>query len=115
MLKNVQQHLILWIQARTGVTPTFVAWTALSIVSAATMFVFLCVSGYMWASSQIGPVFGGLVMAGVFLLLAAFAFGISRVSQRRIQRAAVLERARTTKAAFDASGMPSSLPSVPIL
>jgi hypothetical protein len=35
MLKNVQQHLILWIQARTGVTPTFVAWTALSIVSAA--------------------------------------------------------------------------------
>jgi hypothetical protein len=101
MLKNVQRHVILWIQARIGVTPTFVAGIALSIASVITAFVFLCVSGYMWATSKIGPVFGGLAMAGIFLVLAAFAFGISDVSRRRMQRAALLERARTAKSAFD--------------
>ena len=101
MLKNVRRHVILWIQARTGVTTVFVAGIGLAVVAGGLMMVFLCVSGYMWASSEIGPVFGGLAMAGVFLLIAAAGAAVSSVSRRRTQRTATLERARLTSTAFD--------------
>ena len=101
MLKNIRRHVVLWIQARTGLTPVFVAGIGLTVAAGGLMLVFSCVSGYMWVSSEIGPVFGGLAMAGVFLLIAAAGAAVSSVSRRRIQRTATLERARMTRTAFD--------------
>jgi hypothetical protein len=100
MLKNIQRHVVLWIQARTGITLVFVAGIGLAVAAAVLMFVFLCVSGYVWASSKIGPVFGGLAMAGVFLLVAAVGFAASVIARRQTQRTATLERA-TTRTVID--------------
>jgi hypothetical protein len=101
MLKNIQRHVVLWIQARTGLTPVFVAGIGLTVAASTLMLAFLCVSGYIWASSKIGPVFGGLAMAGVFLLIAAAGTAASIVARRQTQRAATLERARNTGMAID--------------
>jgi hypothetical protein len=101
MLKNIQRQVVLWIQARTGLTPVFVAGIGIAVAASTLMFVFLCVAGYMWAYSKIGPVFGGLAMAGAFLLIAAVGTAASVVARRRTQRMATLERARTARAAID--------------
>ena len=46
MLKSLQQNIILWIQAKTGLTAGFFAWLAVAGAAAAMAFVFLCVAGY---------------------------------------------------------------------
>jgi hypothetical protein len=55
-------------------------------------FVFLCVTGYVWASIQLGPVFGGLAMAGVFLLIAVVGAAASAIARARTRQGAVMER-----------------------
>ena len=66
MLKSLQQNIILWIQAKTGLTAGFFAWLAVAGTAAAMAFVSLCVAGYAWLSAELGAVFGGLVMAAYF-------------------------------------------------
>ena len=61
--------------------------------AAVLAFVFLCVTGYAWLSIQIGPVFGGLVMTGVFLLIAVLGGAASALARGRTRQRAVLERA----------------------
>ena len=95
MLKNLQQNVILWIQAKTGLTAGFFAWLAVAGAAAAMAFVFLCVAGYAWLSAELGAVFGGLVMTGVFLLIAVVAAAASAIMRRRTKQRALLERAAT--------------------
>ena len=73
MLKNLQNNIVLWLQAKTGLSFGFVISLAVAGSAVLVTFVFLCVTGYMWASIQRGPVFGGLAMAGAFLLIAVVA------------------------------------------
>jgi hypothetical protein len=54
-------------------------------------FVFLCVTGYAWLSIQLGPVFGGLAMAG--LLIAVIGAAASAHARDRTRRRANVERA----------------------
>jgi hypothetical protein len=58
-----------------------------------TAFVFLCVAAYVWVSLQIGPVFAGLAMAGVFILIGLIALVVSGTVRRRTRERAILERA----------------------
>ena len=60
-------------------------------------FVFLCVTGYAWLSSQLGPVFGGLAMAGVFLLIAVIGAASSALARDRTRQRAIVERAARTQ------------------
>ena len=61
--------------------------------------IFLCVSGYAWAAAELGPIFGGLASAGVFLAIAAGSFAVALSSRRRAQHRAALERARRSQGA----------------
>ena len=70
MLENLQNNIVLWLKAKTGLSLGFVISLAVAGSAVLVTFVFLCVTGYVWASIQLGPVFGGLAMAGVFLLIA---------------------------------------------
>jgi threonine/homoserine/homoserine lactone efflux protein len=70
MLKNLQNNIVLWVQSRTGLSGGFLISLAVAGGAALLTFVFLCVTGYAWLSIQLGPVFGGLAIAGVFLLIA---------------------------------------------
>ena len=93
MLKNLQNNIILWVQAQTGLSVGFVISLAVAGGAAVLAFVFLCVTGYAWLSIQIGPVFGGLVMTGVFLLIAVLGGAASALARGRTRQRAVLERA----------------------
>jgi hypothetical protein len=93
MLKNLRQNIILWIQAMTGLTAGFFVWLAVAGCAAGMACVFLCVAGYVWLSTELGAVFGGLAMAGVFLFIAIVAAAASVIMQRRTKRQAILERA----------------------
>jgi hypothetical protein len=67
MLKGLMHNIVLRIQARTGVTSTFFIESTIAACALLVVFVFLCVTGYAWLSVQLGAVFGGLAMGGIFL------------------------------------------------
>jgi hypothetical protein len=101
MLKNLQHNGILWVQAKTGLSVGFVISLAVAGGAAVLGFVFLCVTGYAWLSIQLGPVFGGLVMAGVFLLIAVIGGAASALARGRTRQRAIVERAQGTTALID--------------
>jgi hypothetical protein len=93
MLKNLQHNVILWGQAKTGLSVGFLISLAVAGGAAVLGFVFLCVTGYVWLSIQLGPVFGGLVMAGVYLLIAVIGAAASALTRDRTRQRAIVERA----------------------
>jgi hypothetical protein len=93
MIRNLQQSVLLRIQAKTGLTVGFALWLGAATGAALMVFFFLCVTAYSWVSVQLGPVFGGLAMAGVFLLIALIGTAASVLSRRQTKQHATLERA----------------------
>jgi hypothetical protein len=93
MLKNLMRDIALSIQAKSGVTPSLFVWLAIVALALLTAFAFLCVAGYVWVALQLGAVFAGLAMAGVFLLIALIAVTAAAVSRRSARQRAILERA----------------------
>ena len=96
MIKSLQLGIILWVQAKTGLTGILVAWLGIAAAAAIMMVVFLGVSGCAWLSIKLGPVFGPLGMAGVFLVIAIVAALASILLRRRTKQRAFLEQ--TTRA-----------------
>jgi hypothetical protein len=92
MIKSLQRQIILWMQAKTGFTGVLAACIGIAAAAAIMMFIFLCVSGCAWLSIKLGPVFGPLAMAGVFLIVAIVAALTSVVLRRRTQQRAILEQ-----------------------
>ena len=80
-------------QAKTGLTGIFVAWLGIAAAAAIMTFIFLSVSGCAWLSIKLGPVFGPLAMAGVFLVIAIVAALTSVDLRRRTRQRAFLEQA----------------------
>ena len=98
MLKSWAHDITLAIRARSGVTPGLFVWLAVVAVACVTAFVFLCVAGYDWLALQLGNVFTGLVMAGIFLLIAVIGVIAAAFSRRRARERAILERASGARA-----------------
>ena len=99
MLKNWMRDVTLAVQVRSGVTPALFVWLAVVVIAALTAFAFLCVAGYVWLSLQVGAVFAGLILAGVFALIALMAVLIAMASRRRARERAILERAARAQGA----------------
>jgi hypothetical protein len=93
MFKSLSREITLSIQARSGLSPAVVVWTAVIAVAALAAFVFLCVAGYAWLSLRFDSIFAGLIMAGIFIVLAIVAALISALIRRRIRERAILARA----------------------
>jgi hypothetical protein len=98
MFKNWLHDIALSMQAKSGVTPLLFVWFAIVALALVTGFAFLCVAGYVWLSLQLGAVFAGLAMAGVFLLIALIAATAGAVSRRSARKRAILERAARAQA-----------------
>jgi uncharacterized membrane protein len=93
MFKTVTREITLFIQARSGLS-TSVVVSAVVIVAALLMaFAFLCVSGYVWLAAQFGTMFAGLIMAGVFVVVAIIAAVVCAAARRRARERAILARA----------------------
>ena len=101
MLKTIQKHVVLWVQSKTGVTLVFLVAMTFAATAILMMFVFLCVAAYAWASVELGPVFGGLATAGVFLLIALIGAAGSVVVRRQTRERAIVEQASSTRTLLD--------------
>ena len=99
MLKSWMHDITLALQARSGVTPGLFVWLAIIAIAALTAFVFLCVAGYDRLALELGNVFAGLVMAGIFVLIAVIGAIVAAMSRRRARERAILERAARAQAA----------------
>jgi hypothetical protein len=101
MLKTIQKHVVLWVQSKTGVTLVFLVAMTFAVTAILMTFVFLCVAAYAWASVELGPVFGGLATAGVFLLIALIGAAVSVVVRRQTRERAIVEQASSTRTLLD--------------
>jgi uncharacterized membrane protein len=99
MFKSWMRDITLSLQARSGVTPAFLVRIAIVAVALVTAFVFLCVAGYDWLALQLGAVYAGLIMAGVFLFIALVGLMVTAISRRRAKERAIVERAARAQAA----------------
>jgi len=99
MLKSWMRDITLSLQAKSGLTPAFFIWMAIIALASLTAFAFLCVAAYDWASLQVGAVYAGLIMAGVFVLIAVVGAIVSAVLRSRAKKRAIAERAARAQAA----------------
>jgi hypothetical protein len=93
MLKSFTRDIALSIQARNGMSPAVVVWTAVIALAALTAFVFLCVAAYAWLALRFDNVIAGLIMAGVFVVVAVIAALVAALIRRRVRERAILARA----------------------
>jgi hypothetical protein len=98
MLQNLKHELILFIQARTGITFGLFVWFGLVALAAPTAFAFLCVALYDWVALQLNDVFAGLIVAGFFILVAAIGVLGAMMARRSARNRAILERAARAQA-----------------
>lgn len=93
MLKGWMHDMTLAIQVRSGASPALFAWIAIVILATLTAFLFLCVAGYHWFAFQFGPVYAALIMAAIFVLIAAIGAVVCMYGRRRTMERAILARA----------------------
>jgi len=93
MVKGWMHDITLAVQSRIGVNGAVVAWYVIIAVSSLAALIFLCVAAFEWLSVLFGAVFAGLIMAGVFVLIAACGAIICALARRSIRERAILERA----------------------
>jgi hypothetical protein len=98
MLHNWKHDLFLFIQARTGATLALFVWAALVALASLTAFAFLCVALYDWVALQLNDVFAGLIVAGLFMTIAAIGLLAGRMARQRAKTRAILERAAQAQA-----------------
>ena len=93
MFKTVTREITLAIQVRSGLSIVVVVSMAVIATALLIAFAFLCVSGYAWLAVQFGTVFAGLIMAGVFVVIALIAAIVCASARRRTRERAILARA----------------------
>jgi Ca2+/Na+ antiporter len=96
------RHIALNAKARTGFGPALVVWFSVALVALGLGLVFLSVAAFVWLANRTDAVTAGLILAGVFFLIAivaAFAGWIARL--RNIERARRELAARSHAGWFD--------------
>jgi len=93
MIKGLVRDVTLAVQAKTGASAGVIVFLVIALGAGLTSFAFFCVAAFEWLASLFGGVFGGLIEAGFFLLVAAFAAIISLLIRRINKQRAILERA----------------------
>ncbi len=93
MLKAWMHDMTLAVQTRSGIDSAVLVWFAVVAVALLTAFIFLCVTAFEWLSLHYGSVFAGLIMAGIFILIAIIGLIVCALARRRIRERAILARA----------------------
>jgi hypothetical protein len=76
-------------------------WAAVMVFASLTAFMFLCVALYGWLSLQLGGVIASLVVAGIFILIAAIGAIICTLVRHRVRQRAIVERANSSSWLLD--------------
>jgi len=93
MLKNWLRDIALAVQSRSGITPGVLVWLCVAVFALVTAFSFICIAAYVWLALLFGAVYAGLIMAGVFVLIALIGVFASAITRRRARERAILQRA----------------------
>lgn len=93
MLKGITREITLSLQSRSGLSPAVAAWTAVIAFASFAAFVFLCVAGYAWLAFRFDTIVAGLIMAGIFIVIAVIAALVAALIRRRVRERAILARA----------------------
>ena len=93
MLKNWLRDIALTLQSRSGITAGVLIWLFIAVLALLTAFSFLCIAAYVWLALLFGAIYGGLIMAGVFVLIALIGLLASAMTRRRARERAILQRA----------------------
>jgi len=93
MLKSLLREVTLTIQSKNGASVAVFVWVAVIALALLAAFVFLCIAAYDWLSLRYDSVTAGLIMAGLFVVIAIFAGIISALMRRRVRERAILARA----------------------
>ena len=87
------QHLALRAKSKTGFGPGIVVCFLVALLSLVIAVGFLCAAVFVWLASLYDAVTAGLILAGVFLLIAILALATAYFSRRRNMERARLELA----------------------
>jgi hypothetical protein len=93
MFKTVTREITLAVQARTGLSAAVLISTIVMAAALLIAFAFLCFSASAWLAVHFGSVFAGLIMAGVFVVIALIAAIVCMSARRRTRERAILARA----------------------
>ena len=93
MFKAVTREITLFIQARSGLSTSVAVSAVVILVALLVAFAFLCVAAYAWLAVQFGNVFAGLILAGVFIVIALVALIAFAAARRSARERAILARA----------------------
>lgn len=93
MLKNWLRDLALAVQSRSGITAGVLVWLFVAVLAVLTAFSFLCIAAYVWLALLFGAIYAGLIVAGVFILIALIGLFAGSMTRRRARERAILQRA----------------------
>jgi hypothetical protein len=93
MFKSVTREIALSFQAKNGLSTAVAVWMAVMAVASLVAFVFLCVAGYAWLTLRFDAIIAGLIMAGIFVVIALLAAVICALVRQRVRERAILARA----------------------
>jgi hypothetical protein len=93
MFKTVTREITLFIQSKSGLSTSVIVSAIVIVAALLIAFAFLCVAAYAWLRVLFGTVFAGLIMAGVFLVIAMIAAIVYTSARRHVREQAILARA----------------------
>ena len=93
------RHFALSAQVRTGYSSQVVVWAIIAAIAATVASVFLLIAVFVWLADRYGSLTAGLVLGGVFIVVALIALIACVVTRHRN-----MERARLELAARNSAG-----------
>jgi len=92
------RHFALNAQVRTGFGSQVVVWAVIAAVASTVALVFLLIAAFVWLADRYDSLTAGLVLGGVFVLIALIAIIACVVTRRRNMERARLELAARSSA-----------------
>ena len=87
------RYFVLRAQASTGFSTPFVVWAVVAVVAAVVAAIFLLVAAYVWLSDVYDGLVAGLLLGGLFALIALIALVTAVLVRRRNMERARLDLA----------------------
>jgi hypothetical protein len=94
------RYFVLRAQASTGFSSPIVVWAVVAAVAAVVAAVFLLVAAYVWLSDVYDGLVAGLLLGGLFALIALIALVTAVLIRRRNMERARLELASRSTTSF---------------
>jgi hypothetical protein len=94
------RYFVLRAQASTGFSSPIVVWAVVAVVAAVVAAVFLLVAAYVWLSDVYDGLVAGVLLGGLFALIALIALVTAVLIRRRNMERARLELASRSPTSF---------------